>query len=175
MFCLWALCNTTLIWQSFILKWHIMLSACNIAAQSSQMSPVIRGLKWHFVGSCVVDTMTEWHYLVINCLEVTGHSVRVYWTSLSTPHEKLSIQSNKDLLHVWFTVLLHKDKTYLVLFSSLVMKQRLTNRLFSNTTDHLTVSVSSLNSLVFQECYQTMLILWCHHNCLLWMWCIPST
>src|SRR4029434_7835945 len=86
-------------------------------------------------------------------------AVRVCWTSLSTPQEKLKIGLNEYLLHVWFTVLLHNDKTYFVFFSSFLMKQRLTNRLFSNTTDHLTVSVSSLNSLFFQECYQIRIIL----------------
>src|SRR4029434_4948952 len=96
-------------------------------------------------------------------------AVRVCWTFLSTPQEKLKIGLNEYLLHVWFTVLLHNDKTYFVFFSSLVMKQRLTNRLFSNTTDHLSVRISSLTSLFFQECYQTIIILWCHHNCLLRM------
>ena len=51
---------------------------------------------------------------------------------------------------MFLSLLLHKDKTYFVFFSSLVMKQRLTNRLFSNTTDHLSVRVSSLKSLFFQ-------------------------
>ena len=92
-------------------------------------------------------------------------AVRACWTFLSTPQEKLSIQINKDLLHVWVTVLLHEDKKYFVCF--FLMKQRLTNRLFSNTTDHLSDSVSSLNSLFFQECYQAIIIFWCHHNCLL--------
>src|SRR4029434_8321150 len=96
-------------------------------------------------------------------------AVRVCWTFLSTPQEKLKIRLNEDLLHAWFNVLLHNDNSYFVFFSSLEMKQRLTNRLFSNTTDHLSDSVSSLNSLFFQECYQTIIILWCHHNCLLRM------
>ena len=63
------------------------------------------------------------------------------------------------IFRTWFFLLLLKDKTYFVFFSSLVIKQRLTNRLFSNTTDHLSVRVSSLNSLFFQECYQTIIIL----------------
>ena len=162
-----------------------MLSACNIAAQSSQMSPVIRGLKWHFVGSWVVDT--DWMTLPGYQLP-RGHrslsegivAVSVCWTSLSTSQEKLWKRLNKDVLHVvnksvFLSLLLHKDKTYFVFFSNLAMKQSLTNKLFSNTTDHLSVSIGSLNSLFFQEYYQTIIILWCHHNCLLWMWCIPST
>ena len=45
---------------------HIMVSACIIAAQSSQMSPVIRVLKWHFL------VLGGWHYdwMTLHCYQL---------------------------------------------------------------------------------------------------------